>query len=151
MRSTKLLVAGLLTLSLAACSFDSEPGSPSPTKGSPSPTEEGPQPLSEVGSVTELRDALVEAGYPCADWTQTNDVANAAESGSCSEEDVLSTYASESDRDAQVTQERANKDMLREAGIDPGSTIVGPNWMVNLSAGTDIEGIHAVLGGTLIS
>lgn len=137
------MATGLLALSLAACSSDVEPQT--------APIEEEPQPLGEVGSVTQLRDAVVEAGYPCPNWTQTNAVTNAAESGTCSDKDVFCTYASQSDRDAQVSQERANKDTLRNAGITPGSTIVGPNWMVNLSADADIEGVHAVIGGTLIS
>lgn len=152
MRISRLIVAGLLAVSLAACASEVESQTaPEVVSEETSPTEEEPQPLGEVGNVTQLRDAVVEAGYPCPNWTQTNFVTNAAESGTCSDKDVLSTYASQADRDAQVAQERVNKDMLRAAEITTGSTIVGPNWMVALSADADIEGIHAVLGGILIS
>lgn len=156
MRTTRVLAAGLLAFLLVGCSAQSGPqAAVEVTNEQQSPSaelaDEKSQTLGEVGSVAELRDAVVQAGYPCQDWTQTNVVANAAESGSCSERDVLSTYASQPDRDAQVAQERANKDLLRSAGLEPGVTIVGPNWMANLPADADIESIHAVLGGILIS
>jgi hypothetical protein len=74
----------------------------------------------------------------------------AAESGNCSDGDVFSTYASQADLDAQIAQERSNKDMLREAGIDEGASLAGPNWIINMSDDVALEKLRADLGGTLI-
>lgn len=132
--SLKFVAIGFAVLLLAGCS-----GAPSENSGPATPPADGGQ----YGSVVDLRDAFVAAGGSCDDWDQTNQVANAAESGSCSSTTVLSTYTSESSRDEVVAA-------VKEIGkvVGGSSQLVGVNWIVN---SPDASDVRDKLGGTLVT
>ena len=46
----------------------------------------------EYATVTDLRDAAIEAGYPCPEWQQSDHVKPALSSGTCSDRDVFAVY-----------------------------------------------------------
>jgi hypothetical protein len=101
------------------------------------------------GTVDELHLAAVNAGYVCSHWKQDNVVKLAAESGHCSDADVFATYASEGDLQQQLDTSKQTDEMLVQAHVDPGITLVGPNWTIN---GSDqaIRALQAHLGGTIV-
>lgn len=125
---------------LSACGGEGEPTAAS--------AEKAPAELGNVSSVVELRDALVDAGYDCAEWEQSNAVSLAAESGSCDDSSVLTTFASAGDLQQQLDREKSNESLLVDAGIDPTPILVGPNWMVKAPLAGDYAGD---LGGTVVS
>lgn len=111
------------------------------------PTESAPRDLGSVSSVTELRDALVEAGYDCPNWDQSNVVDLAAESGSCSDADVLSTFASPANLQDQLDTSRGMDQMSIDAGLEPDPSLVGPNWIFR---SPDAGAYADELGGTVV-
>lgn len=130
---------------LAGCGGN-EPAEPS------SPTT-----LGSVSTVAELKDAAIAAGYACPAWTQDNVVTLAAESGRCSDSDVFTTYLSESTREEVVQNHKEMAKDTREMfaddeDVDPALTdeevlLVGPNWIINSSEASDLQG---ELGGQLV-
>lgn len=131
-RQPPVIATGIVTvaLTLAAC------GSATP-ESEPSSTEVVVQ---EYSSVTELRDAAVAAGYECPSWTQSNHVTAAAQSGSCSDVDVFSTYLSEA-----AVQD--NVEGLKSFGEI--HLLVGPNWIINIEQPA-LDMLAAGLGGTVV-
>jgi hypothetical protein len=126
-----LAPAAVLLLALTGCSSAAQP--------SPTPTE--PAGPATYSSVVELKDAYVAAGGDCDEWAQTNRVTVAAQSGDCDGNTVLSTYASESDRETAV----ANLKMLNP---DNYSLLSGPNWIIN---SPDVADVSDALGGVLVT
>ncbi|GAA1914806.1 hypothetical protein GCM10009775_04200 [Microbacterium aoyamense] len=98
----------------------------------------------QYGSVTELKDAAVSAGYYCQSWVQNNNVSLASGSGNCSDRDVFSTFASAADVQAQV-----NKTVRGSQGYAPVHLLVGPNWIINTQQ-PDLGHLAGVLGGAVI-
>jgi hypothetical protein len=141
------VAAGILLVALGSgCGADDL--TPESTRPAAEPTSTGPTPDSKYGTVEELREAAVDAGLYCKRWRQPNAVALAAESGSCSGDDVLATYASEGDLQRQLDQEKENSDMLAEYGIEETPVLVGPNWTIK---SPDAPGLQEELGGTVVS
>ncbi|EKA62261.1 hypothetical protein B277_03008 [Janibacter hoylei PVAS-1] len=113
--------------------------------------------LGSVGTVSELKDAAIAAGYACPSWVQDNVVKLAAESGRCSDSDVFTTYLSESSRDESVQIHKAMAKETREMfaddeDADPALTdeevlLVGPNWIINSD---DAASLQADLGGQVV-
>lgn len=102
---------------------------------------------SRYGTVEELRQAAVAAGYLGKRWVQDDRVSLAAESGHCSGADVFATFASEGDLQAQFETTRHLDEVFAEAGVeDDTPTLVGPNWSIN---GHQSVEVHALLGGTV--
>lgn len=120
---------------------------PVPTSPPPTPTPTQALKNQTYGAVTDLRDAAIAAGYACDSWVEDDKVTNAAESGNCSDNDVFCVYASESSRDAQISQTRANNETLISAGIDPSIVLFGPNWSINLSTKRAADLLRLGLGG----
>jgi hypothetical protein len=143
------LVAAALALGvLGACGGGSDEGGGAPDgqpAATPTPTASE---LGTVSSVTEVRDALVDAGYVCSNWDQSNVVDLAAESGSCDDDSVLSTYASAGDLQAQLDSNRDMDKLFEENGVELTPNLVGPNWIVN-APGADKYA--DALGGTVVS
>ena len=110
-------------------------------------TSDPPAQAVEFGSVTELKDAAVEAGYVCDNWEVDNVVALAAESGSCGDDSVLSTYASREDLQSQLDVEKAASELLTENGIETTTVLVGPNWLFKAPEAFELR---ESLGGVLI-
>lgn len=130
-----LAIAGIgiaLTV-LPACSGGSPVGSPSAAQSSSGTAV-------TYDTVAALKDAAVSAGYPCASWTEDDAVAMAKESGSCSDADVFSIYASIADRDAVVSTLKSISDVSE-------TLLVGPNWIINSS---DAWIYQSALGGEVV-
>lgn len=107
---------------------------------SPAAKAEGPK---TFDTAVELRDAFVNAGGQCSDWTQDNSVDIASQSGSCDGSTVLSVYLS---RDAVERRVEATKGSI--FGSIGGDWLVGENWIVNAD---DLTGIQEKLGGQVVS
>jgi hypothetical protein len=142
-------------LVVAGCGSDTDDTSDRPTEPavssttSPSaPESASVSPDARYGTVDELRDAAVAAGYECRRWKVDNKVTLAAESGSCSADDVFATFASDGDLQAQLDSFKGTDDMLAEAGIEPDPHLVGPNWIIT---GPDAGGLQSALGGTVVT
>lgn len=131
-RQPLVLATGIVTtaLTLAACGSDTPQAEPSSTEVL----------VQEYSSVTELKDAAVAAGYECPSWTQSNHVTAAAQSGSCSDEDVFSTYLSE-------TAVQDNVEDLKSFGEI--HLLVGPNWIINVEQ-PSLDMLAEGLGGTVV-
>jgi hypothetical protein len=133
--------------SLATSAANSAPATSAAPEPTPTPTRTHPVRATTYGSVVELRDAAVDAGYFCKHWREDDQVTNAAESGSCSDADVFCIYASTRDRDRQVRQTRANNELLKDAGIPPSVVLFGPNWSINVEDKSAANMLRATLGG----
>jgi len=138
------VVAFLGVLGVAGCSGGGSPegasSAPATSAASLTPTTSPTQaPRATFGTVTELRDALVAAGYPCPAWEQTDVVSAAAQSGSCSDADVLSVYVGTEGRDVVVAT-------LKELG--GASLLVGDNWILN---SPDAPALQAKMGGVVVT
>lgn len=135
-------------LALVGCGADDKPDSKPSSSSSAAPSPSA-TPDAAYGSVEDLKDAAVAAGYMCRRWRVTNKVALAAESGNCSASDVFTTYASDGDLQHQLNRDKGNADLLIEYDIDPGIALVGPNWMIH---GDDakVRPLQDALGGTIV-
>jgi hypothetical protein len=112
-------------------------------------SSDAPAQAAEYGSVTELKNAAVEAGYVCSTWEVDNVVALAAESGSCGDDSVLSTYASQEDLQSQLDIEKEASTLLTDNGIETTPTLVGPNWLFKAPEAVELrESIGGVLIGS---
>lgn len=168
MRVRVLLIPAVLTAVLATASCSSSTArnavSSAPTTSSaPStsaPTTQVPTEAATTESsspaiarnvsydtVVALKAAAVAAGYACPHWVEDDQVRNAAESGSCSEDDVFAIYASDSSRDRQVQQTKDNNETLRAADIATGYVLFGPNWSILVDGKEAADFLRAALGG----
>ncbi|MCS4277706.1 hypothetical protein M2390_002915 [Mycetocola sp. BIGb0189] len=120
-------------LALTGCTGPGPSASPSPEK----------KELGEVSTVSELRDGLVKAGFPCETWDQTDVVIGAAQSGTCSKGTVLSTFTS-----ADAAQKSADKTKALVGELIDLSLLVGPNWIIN---DPRAEAMQKELGGVVVS
>jgi hypothetical protein len=137
---------GLTILTLGACGGGDVSTGDSDKEAPPAVSTGAVEP-SRFGSVTDLRDAAVEAGYVCATWEGDNVVTLAAESGTCDDQSVLSTYATDVDLQTQLDQEKEMSGLLTENGIEPEPVLVGPNWLFKAP---EAPGLRDFLGGVLI-
>lgn len=103
----------------------------------------------EYGSLADLKEAAVTAGYSCPQWDQDDQVTLAAESGSCSDADVFATYVTDSDLQDQIDQYKENNEMLEESGIDASTILVGPNWTVSGDE-KPVQALRKGIGGKIL-
>lgn len=136
-------IAALALGAASACGGSSESAEPG-VKESATPVRED---LGNISSVVELRDALIEAGYDCPNWDQSNIVDLAAESGSCSDSDVLSTFASQGNLQDQLDTSRGMDQLSIDAGLESDPSLVGPNWIFR---SPDADAYAEQLGGTIV-
>ncbi|WP_067428586.1 hypothetical protein [Nocardioides jensenii] len=151
MKLATLALCLLLALTSCGGSADGDGGSKGANTATPAATAEStPEPQFEkdaaYGTVQELHDAAVEAGYVCANWKPEHNVTLAAESGTCSDEDVFSTFASQGDLQSQLDLHREMNELLADADIDPSPMLVGSNWIIN---GDNAPALQSMLGGTV--
>ena len=92
-------------------------------------------------TVEDLRDAFVRAGGECPEWEQSNHIPLAAESGTCSDSNVLSIYTSQKDRDELV-------DGFKSIALEGSTILVGENWIINDPSVRDLD---PALGGVIFS
>lgn len=128
----KLLALGAIALMLSGCS-----AGPKSMEASGSAATYP----STYRSVEELRDAFVRAGGSCDHWEQDNVVKAAAESGRCSESNVLSIYTSKAEVDRAVQ-------LFKSLGSIDAKLLVGENWIINDPAVGDLP---EEFGGTFVT
>lgn len=92
-------------------------------------------------SVEELKDAFVKAGGTCDNWNQSNQVVLANESGTCSDQNVLSIYASESAVDEAL-------EAYKSLGSTDSTLLIGENWIINDPSVKDLD---PAIGGTFFT
>ena len=95
-------------------------------------------------SVKALVSAVKAAGYICPSWETDDGTALSLESGSCSEMDRFSIYASE--KDVQGMVERLAADSWSRGKI---TWLVGPNWIITAEE-ADLVRMSRTLKGTLV-
>lgn len=130
----KIAAAALTLLLLTGCVAKQ-----GPTEPPPSQPETGNKP-ERYATVAALRDAMIESGYHCPRWVQSDNVTKALQSGSCNDNDVLSIYL-----DSAAVQ--SSIEVLK--GMDAEVTLaVGENWIVN---SPDAEAVSQMIGGTVVT
>lgn len=103
----------------------------------------GSGPAATYETVTDLRDAFVEAGGECPDWSETNKVEIASQSGECGTGTVLSVYLSSEAVERRI--EATKGSIFGDIGND---WLVGENWIVNTE---DVGGLADKMGGRVVS
>jgi hypothetical protein len=98
------------------------------------------------GSVTDLKDAAVLAGLPCPTFELSNQVESAAQSATCSDDSVLSTFATDADLQKMLANYRSSSDVFIQQGIEPSSLLVGQNWVINAS---EVLALQPIMGGVV--
>ncbi|MEB4614002.1 hypothetical protein [Leucobacter sp. M11] len=122
----KLALALVLALTLSGCA-------------SVATTEASEYPAT-FRSVEELKEAFVSAGGACPDWHQSDLVKLAAQSGTCSEVNVLSIFSSKSSQDEMISSLKTL--------LDNVSLLVGENWVIN---DPSVGELDPGLGGVLVT
>jgi hypothetical protein len=133
--------AVLLALTITGCGGDQ----PAATVTS-SATVTMPPTAQRYPTVEALKDAAVAAGLPCSGWVQDNVVTEAAESGHCTDADVLTTYTTDADLQAAVENARSMNEMLKENKVETTPMLIGPNWIINAPTA---DKLAPKLGGTV--
>lgn len=133
----RALTAGCAFALLTACAVGTE------REGAASSSTESPSVLlvrdRSYDDVTQLRDALVAAGFECPSWRATS-VIGASSAGDCSESLSISVYGDP----ANLAENLATLGKW----VDPQTLLVGPNWLVNSSEAVSMQ---AYLGGEMNS
>jgi hypothetical protein len=130
----KIAALALLLFLAAGCpgggAADQAPPSGVPqtpaSSAAPSAGEQGT--ATAYGSVVELKDAAVAAGYPCPAWEvypEGDGPKFAAEAGQCSDDDVFSIYAD-------IDEVSKQLDLVAEGPADTVNLLVGLNWMIKI-------------------
>ena len=142
-------LAALPLLALTACSSGSGDAASSTSTSTSAPKLADQQ----FGSLAAFKDALVKEGYSCPNWSQTNVMISAAESGSCSTDDVLATYASEESKQKgmedfkSVQADLASLDASSSPDTEDKGVIYGKNWSLNTH---DVTKWQEKLGGNIV-
>lgn len=96
-------------------------------------------------NVEQLRDAYVDAGGNCDNYTPTHTSDGAKSSASCSRQTVIVVYANHDAVNDQI-------ELLKNSGISgligDSERLVGENWMINAP---DLEQIQKKMGGEIVS
>lgn len=139
MKTNIIILASTLALFLGGCSAAPVAA---PTTAAPTPPANG----GTYGSVQELKDAFVAAGGICESWDQSNHVTKAAESGSCSDQNVMSTFLSKEEITSLIA---SNKALNKELNLKSDTVwLTGENWIINDPTAAQLRG---KLGGVLVT
>lgn len=98
-------------------------------------------------SVTDLRDAAVDAGFVCPNWDQTDRVTLASESGNCSGDNVFMVFDSDKDLQSQLALYRKHDAEHDAWNVPRGPRLVGPNWIIKWDG---VAELAPKLGGTVL-
>lgn len=141
---TRLTLVGVALLALGACSTPTAvvtvTATPPATSArvTPTPTVAATVPLT-VTAPTQIRDALIAAGYPCSGWTFDTSMGN----GGCSKDDyVFIDPLAEMDSSLMKSELAIQKYAAKTAG----ALIGGKNWLVRVPAQYG-DAVHKTLGG----
>lgn len=157
-----LIVAVAATaLVLAGCTSDDSPEAstsntsvaPAPAATTPADDSDDPdEPAPEVTpdttaytAIGELKEAIAAIDDSCDAFKQDDAVAKAVASGTCGQKLVLSLYETAAIRDEVLNEDQASD--------DPGTFIVGANWLVQAGPKGDYKDIvklHDALGGFIV-
>jgi hypothetical protein len=138
-----MAVIAIVGLAVTGCSSSKDNKATTAAPVSSTTTSSGPKSFSTVAS---LKDAAVAAGLACPTWTQDNVVESAAESGTCSDDTVLSTYATTADLQSALDTLRSINQLMREKKLEPTPLLIGTNWIINAPSAASLT---AALGGTI--
>lgn len=137
-RTTAMAFSGLVLAGCSGATDAAKPPATSSTMKAPASSTPAPVVAQSYSTVVELKDAAIAAGLPCPRWRQTNVVTLAAESGTCSSDSVLSTYA---------TSAALQRSLDAFLSFPIKSVIlVGPNWIINAEQAPTLA---AAMGGTV--
>lgn len=149
MRRITTALAAVSALLLTGCgATDTSAGStPSPSASATTgPTRTTEAPVVErdatYGTVEELRDAVVLAGYECPEYAERESSTIAAESAACEDHTVLLIYSSQTGRDENLA-------FLKGFSGPSNAFLVGPNWIVNSGRESIVDEIRPELGGVV--
>lgn len=137
----------IVLAALVGCGGSSDTPVGEQTSAEPTPTSPAVEKDASYGSVMDLRDAAIEAGLPCPNWKQTDVVEGAAESGTCSGDSVLATFATDQDLQHALDNLRSMQQLFEKQNLPFNPVLVGPNWTVNAS---NSDQLQTVLGGTVL-
>ncbi|MFG1820720.1 hypothetical protein ACGFIF_43680 [Kribbella sp. NPDC049174] len=141
MRLLATIIAAVLLL--AGCGTDDK----QTAESTPAPTSPaGPPTAEKYQTVEALKDAAVGFGLSCPSWVQDNAVQAAAESGTCSDDSVLSTYATDADLQFALENLQGMNEMAKENNVPVDPQLIGPNWIINAPGADKLAG---KLGGTV--
>ena len=137
-----------VALAITAAALLTACGAPAADQAAQAPatTPAAPPTGQTYGTLTDLRDAAIDAGHNCPYWVQDNVVKFAAESGHCNDADVLATYATQ----AQLDEAVATMQAINSAAADPAARsvlLVGPNWTINSHDAPDLQ---SKMGGNVL-
>lgn len=96
-------------------------------------------------SIEDLRDAFVDAGGNCPEFSVTDPSDLATSSARCSSSTVIAIYP---DHDAVLAQIDKVKGSGLSGLIGDSTRLIGENWMINAP---DLEQIQKELGGEIVS
>ncbi|MFC6160573.1 hypothetical protein [Kribbella jiaozuonensis] len=139
-------ITGTAVLALIITGCGSTPPAANETPATTSAASSSPPSAQRYQTVAALKDAAVAAGLPCSTWTQDNVVQTAAESGNCTEDTVLSTYATDGDLQSAIDTLRDLNELMTEQKLTPDPILIGPNWIIN---GPTADNVAVQLGGTV--
>ncbi|MDX3006755.1 hypothetical protein PWY87_34125 [Kribbella solani] len=147
MRVIAIIAAFLLLAGCGGSNQTADTKLPSaPTTSTAAPTLTAPPVAQRYPTVEALKDAALAAGLSCPSWVQDNVVQAAAESGTCSDDTVLSTYATDADLQFALENLQGMNEMMKEKNVPVGPQLIGANWIIN-APGAD--GLASKLGGTV--
>lgn len=108
------------------------------------PVEASAEPGSSYENLDALKAALEATGVDCSLWTQDDSVSGALESGWCSDQWGLSTYASRSEVSALLD--------VNWSSSEPQPFLAGDNWLITRGYGevADLDAVQLAIGGTLL-
>jgi hypothetical protein len=160
-RPIMIVAVAATALVLAGCSSDdspeastsntsvaSAPVATTPADDSDDPDEPVPEVTPDTTAYTaigELTDAIAAIDDSCDDFTQDDAVTKAVASGTCGKKLILSLYETAAIRDEVLNEDQASD--------NPGTFLVGANWLVQAGPAGDYEDIvklHDVLGGFIV-
>jgi hypothetical protein len=133
----------LVALTITGCGSGKASEAPAATATTIATT---PPTAQRYQTVAALKEAAVAAGMSCPNWVQDNVVQAAAESGTCSDDSVLSTYATDADLQFALENLQAMNEMAKEKNVPVDPQLIGPNWIIN-APGADK--LAPKLGGTV--
>jgi hypothetical protein len=133
------VAALVLSASLTSCAGSAaseQAGAATATSTKSAPPANG----GSYGTITQLRDAAVEAGESCPSWDEKNNVTLASSSATCSDKVVMAIYASSTSQDKQLAVWKEFGSMVKM------SVLVGENWTLSSDKA---ESLQKKLGGTV--
>lgn len=133
----KRALAVLVFIALAGCGGSAEENEQG--------AESAPPTATKYASLDALAEAVTEAGADCADYTATNLTLTGDGAGECADGTVLTWYDAES---ADYRERLGQELRFVESVVTRGPALVGPNWIVEGDAASDLMD---AMGGEVVT